>query len=239
MMNKKLSIWIFAMIFLFLLVGTVSAAHPQGTPINYKVGCEFLDCSQTYTVSVDDPNTNPVLTNAPTSIQSGYLNFTLNSTQLADNGVYEVFLYGSGGSPDSFTSEIVVSPNGEVATEANAIFYIGLLIVLIFGFGLIVYFGVTTDNLIVKTFAWGFGYLFLIAVTFVAWNMAADFLTSSPFLVEFLRILFLVLMIGFFPFILGLFCYGVYMMLTLKEIKSMVERGIPETEAVERTRWRK
>jgi hypothetical protein len=224
---------------IFFLIGNVSAGYAQNTEINFKVSCEHLNCSQTYTVSVEDPQSNLILDGAGTSIQQGYLNFTLNSSQTSQNGIYNVFLIGSGADPFYHSGQIVVTPNGEEPTEANAIFYIGLLVILIFGFGLIVYFGVTSDNLIVKAFSWGFGYLFLIAISFVAWNMAADFLTSSPFLVEFLRILFLVLMIGFFPFILILFAYAWYMALTIKEIKDMVERGIPENEAAERATWGK
>lgn len=238
-MKKKLTIVILAFFFLFLMTGSASAAYDQNADVNFKVSCEHLNCSQTFTVSVEDPESVLILDGSPTSIQAGYLNFTLNSSQTSQNGIYNVFLVGDGADPFYHSGQIVITPNGEVPTEANAIFYIGLLVILIFAFGLIVYFGVTTDNVVVKTFSVGFGYLFAMAISFVTWNMAADFLTSSPFLVDFLRILFLTLMIGFFPFILVLFCYGVYMMLTLKEIQAMVERGIPESEAAERTRWKK
>jgi len=245
-MNKQLTFLITAIFLLTLFAQFVNAAYKQNTDVNFKVGCKFLNCSQrTYTVSVEDPDSILILNEAPTSIQQGYLNFTLNSSQTSKNGIYNVFLIGTGSNPfyhvENFyhSEQIVITPNGETPTEANAIFYIGLLLVLLIGFIIIAYFGVSTENIIVKTFSIGFGYLFLIAISFVAWNMAADFLTSSPFLTDFLYHLFIVLTVGFFPLLIILFAYGIYMMLTMKEIKDMIERGIPESEAAERVRWKK
>lgn len=237
-MKKQLTLLILG-IFLLTLFANFVNAYEQGTDVSFRVGCEHLNCSQTYTVTVEDPDSLVIVDGGGTSIQGGYLNFSLNATQTAKNGVYNVFLIGDGADPFYHTGQIVITPNGEVPTEANAIFYIGLLALIVVGFVLIVYFGVTTENIIVKTFAVGFGHLFLIAITFLSWQMAADFLTSSPFLVSFLYYLFLVVMIAFFPMLIILFAYGVYMALTIKEIKDMVERGIPESEAAERMRWAK
>jgi uncharacterized BrkB/YihY/UPF0761 family membrane protein len=91
-----------------------------------------------------------------------------------------------------------------------------------------------TDNVVGQTFSIGFGYLFLIALFFVAWQVALNFIYSSPFLIDFFRISFFVLMIGFFPLLIILFAYGSYMMLQLKEIKDMQERGISIDEINER-----
>jgi hypothetical protein len=220
-----------------ILIPNIDAAYEQGTDINVRITCTILNCSQEYNVTVEDPDGSILLDLAPTSIQAGYLNFTLNSTQTAQSGTYTSFLIGENGEPSLYTFD--VTPNGEVPTEANAIFYIGLLALLTFFFAILAYFGMSSESIWIRAAALGFGYLFLIGISFVAWNMAADFITSSPFLVTFLYWAFIVLMIGFFPFLLILFAYGIYMMVTVKEIKDMIERGIPENEAAERQRWKK
>ena len=159
-----------------------------------------------------------------------YYDFNLTS----NNGRYDVR-----GISDGCTETFATFFTIDVPSIEETIFYIALIALLVAGFGLIVYFGIAADGVVVKSFALGFGYLFLIGISFVSWNMATDFITSSSFLAEFLRITFLTLMIGFFPFLIILFVYGVYMMITIKEIKGMVERGIPESEAAERAGWRK
>lgn len=132
-----------------------------------------------------------------------------------------------------------VNNSGEITQTSHSIFYIGVLIILVFFFAFLTYFGVNTDSLWVKAFSIGFGYLLLIAISFISWQMASNFMVSATFTIYFLKIIFLVLIIGFFPFIIALFAYGVYMAVTISEIKKMVESGIPESEAAERVRWKK
>lgn len=236
-MNKQLILFLFAFIIISSFVSAEN--YPQSSEVDLKFNyAKFNACAANpCNVTIVNPLSANIVTNLPTSENIGYSNFTLNSSQTSQTGTYQVFLIAANGT--FYDDNFGITPNGEVATSASAIFYIGLLGLLVIFFGLLVYFGVTTDHIWVKATSWGFGYLFLIGISFIAWRMSADFLTSSPFLIDFLRITFYVLMIGFFPFILVLFVYGVYMMLTIKEITDMIDKGIPEGEARERAGWKK
>jgi len=129
-----------------------------------------------------------------------------------------------------------ITPNGEIASIGSAIFYIGLLIVLvIFLVGCVTIF-METDNLLAKVGTFGMGYLILMAIMFISWNMAGDFLTSSTFLVSMFRILFFVMIIGIFPLLLGSFTWYFIMLFKIKEIERLMSKGFSEDEARRRTR---
>jgi len=129
-----------------------------------------------------------------------------------------------------------VTPNGEEATVGKAVFYIGLLFLLIVFLTIAIYGFISSDQIWQRAGGIGSIYLLLIAISFLSWNMAADFLTSSAFLITFLRIMFLVLIIGLFPFLIILFAYGVYMAITTEEIEKMMEKGVSFDEASSRVK---
>ena len=124
---------------------------------------------------------------------------------------------------------------GEEASVGSGVFYIGLLAVLLFSVGLSIYSFTTTNNLLTKVGMFGLSYLLFIAITFIAWNMANDFLTSSPFLVSMFRILFYVLIIGAFPLLIGGFAYYFIMVFKIKEIQRLMDKGFSLDDAQRRT----
>lgn len=129
-----------------------------------------------------------------------------------------------------------ITPNGEDAGIGKAVFYIGLLFVLVvFLVGIVTIF-METDSLLAKVGMFGLGYLMLVAVSFVSWNMANDFLTSSPFLVAMLRILFYSLIAGAFPLLLGSFAWYFIMVFKIKEIQRLMGKGFSYEEAEKRTK---
>ncbi len=81
----------------------------------------------------------------------------------------------------------------------------------------------------------GFAYLLLISITFIAWNMAKDFLTSSPFLIEMMRIVFFILLAGAFPLLVGMFAYYLILVFKIKEIERLMSKGFSYDEAERRT----
>jgi hypothetical protein len=64
--------------------------------------------------------------------------------------------------------------------------------------------------------------------------MAKDFLTSSPFLIEMMRIVFFILLAGAFPLLVGMFAYYLIMVFKIKEIQGMMDKGIGYDEAKKR-----
>lgn len=131
-----------------------------------------------------------------------------------------------------------LTPNGEEATIGKAVFYIGLVSILIIFLIICLVSFVKFDNLLNRVGMIGLGYLFLIAITFIGWNMAQDFLTSSPFLIEMMRIIFFVLIVGAFPLLIGAFAWYLLMLFKIKEIQNLMDKGMSFDEA-ERRQGRK
>lgn len=159
----------------------------------------------------------------------------ITSGNFSDLGLHSFFIWCNS---SSFGGEVngvfQVTPNGEEATTGKAVFYIGLLFVLLFFLGISIFFFSDTDNLLTKVGSLGIAYLLLIAVTFIAWNMAKDFLTSSPFLISMLNTLFIILIIGAFPLLIGMFAWYVIMLFQIKEIHRLMDKGLSYDEAKRR-----
>jgi len=131
-----------------------------------------------------------------------------------------------------------VTPNGEIMTVGKALINIGLLSILIIFFIACIMFFIHGKNLLSKVSTIGLGYLLLIAITFISWNMASDFLSSVPFVPAMFRILFFVLMAGLFPLLLGGFAWYFFMLWKIKEIQDLMNKGMSMDEA-ERRQGRK
>lgn len=133
-----------------------------------------------------------------------------------------------------FLIPLASAVEGDQITTGGAILNIGLLIVLtIFFIACII--GLKFSNKLWASIGLlGFAYLILMTIFFVAWAITDNFLETDTFLEGFFSIGFYVLTIAFFPFIFGLIIWGIYMMITIKEIRTMIDKGIPEEEAYER-----
>jgi hypothetical protein len=192
--------------------------------------CTFVN------ITIIVPNGTIPVDNVGMSSTSGFL-YNYSFCDTSNLGRYFVsYHYDSDGIYlDSDMDWFQVTPNGEEATMGKAVFYIGLLIILvIFLIGSVVLF-INYDHLLVKVGMLGIGYLLLMAITFISWNMASDFLLSAPFLVSMLRISFIVLMVGFFPLIIGLFIWYFLMLFKIKEIERLMTKGLDFNEAERRT----
>lgn len=129
----------------------------------------------------------------------------------------------------------LVTNSGYDATTGRAVIDVGLLLILVMFFIGAFYLLVASENLLVKVSSLGIGYLFLIAISFIAWNMALDFLLSAPFISSIFRIIFIVLIVGLFPLIIGAFAWYFYMLFKIKEIQNMMDKGFSFDEAKRRT----
>lgn len=129
-----------------------------------------------------------------------------------------------------------VSHSGLELTIGRAVIDIGLLFLfLVFLIGCVVLF-MESDHLLAKVGFLGLGYLLLIAITFISWNMANDFITSTIFIAEMFRILFFVLIIGLFPLLIGAFAYYLIMLSKIKEIERLMTKGFSLEDAERRVK---
>lgn len=208
----------------------------NGDCVNLVQTCS--NCSAVNITSIILPNSTIAVSDVEMTKSGTYYYYSYCNTSL--NGIYIVTGVGD---PDAevevWNYDFKITPNGEEITEGKAIFYIGLLITLIFFLILSIYSFVRFDNLLCRVGMLGLSYLLLIAITFIGWNMASDFLTSSPFLIAMLRIFFWVLIVGLFPLLIGGFAYYLLMLFKIKEIERLLQKGIPYDEAEERYRRRR
>jgi len=241
--NKKMENKIIMILGICLLLSmSLVSAETEIIPLNETISLRFIctlddaipSGSTTYNISVSYSNGTAFIDNkATTPLGNGAFSY---STRFTETGLYKVQMFCVDGT-SSFSDEgfYDVTPNGQQATIGTSIFYVGLLLILvIFLIGTVVIF-METSNLLAKVGMFGLGYLLLIAITFISWNMAGDFLTSSPFLISMLRILFFVLIIGLFPLVLGGFVWYFLMLFKIKEIDRLMTKGFSFEDAERRT----
>lgn len=237
--------FLFAFLFLVVICSFASANEFYQSGVNTSVfmNCDFdgniPSTSATNNLSVIYMRDGSLIVNNQETTSNGNGLFSYNLS-FSNNGFYKVVSVCVDGSKNRTTTDIIsVNPNGEEPTSATSIFYIGLLSILIVILLICVYGFISSEQIWTTTiFISGF-YLLFIALTFVSWNMAANFMTSAPFLIFFLRLLFFVSTIGLFPFLLGLFAYGSYMAIQIDEIKKLQEQGYSEEEAWSKVKKRR
>lgn len=229
--RKKMLVAMIMLVAIFMVMGLASAeSYEQGQAVDVKVSCSLIDCGVTQNISIVAPDSTTLVNNKQMSHTNSYMNYSFNLT--TQTGQYNVYL-------NNYSTSFEVSPNGEQATSGKAIFYIGLLFVVIVFLVLCVLSFAHFDNLLNRVGMLGLGYLILVAISFIAWNMSQDFLTSSPFIISMFQIIFYVLMFSALPLILGSFAWYFIMLFQIKEIQKMMDKGMPEEEAERRVKGRK
>lgn len=232
------------MIFIFLVLFSLASVSAETTLGTFKSGdcikliqtctnCTFANITQV--ISLKTNASVSLGSVAMTKIDSSFYYNFCNTSALSGDYIAIGF-----GDPDGrikpFNYGFSITPNGEDATTGKAVFYIGLLLVLIFFFAISISMFVKFDNLLARVGMFGIAYLLLISITFVGWNMAKDFLTSSTFLIAMLKILFIVLIVGFFPLIIGAFAWYVLMIFKIKEIQRLMDKGFSLEEIGRRSK---
>jgi hypothetical protein len=236
-----LTLWIAIMLVVFVpsasaevnSIGTIKQSECIQIP-QVCASCSYVN------VSVQYPNKSIAISNqamTPNGAGLWIYNFC-NTSQL---GRYDVSGMGDINGVDTGFSVLwfEVTPNGESITTGKALFYIGLISILIIFLVLSMTSFVRFENLLNRVSMIGLSYLLLIAITFVGWNMAKDFVTSSPFIIEMLWIIFLVLMIGAFPLLIGAFAWYVMMLFKIKEIQDLMNKGFSFDDAETRVKNRR
>ena len=197
-----------------MLIGLVSPVNAASIPVYEKdinitisVPCiingSYCSSSAICSATILNPD-GLVLKNNVSMIRNNVVfNVNLSETDTSKNGLYEFNIVCSdlGNSYSKFLN-FKITPNGENPSTAISIFYISLLIILV------ILFILTTIILFFhENFAWHIGlfsidYILMLGISLIGWQMAENFLTSIPFISTILHIVWLLLMIGFFPFII-------------------------------------
>jgi len=246
MLNKK-GLTLIGLIILLILplviaqveVDVVNPFYPKGVPLTLSIPCTntgvYCSPSAVCKTTIINPD-SIVLFNDYTMPRNGAVfEVSLNSSDTDTNGEYQfnVVCTDTTGTASRFL-KFSISPNGEAPEITKGVLAILLLALLFTVFLFMIVGGFNAQDLSLKGFLWYGGYVVFIGITFIAWNLSLDYLTSAPFIISFFRILFLVALGVFFPaLILGV---G-YMVITIvrdKELNRLIDRGLPEEEAYER-----
>jgi len=227
---------------LVLLVTAFVVSQPiyeQGSEVTLSVPCYIQGAvcgvSATCYATVINPD-DAVLYNEESMVKNGAVfELDLNSTDTAENGEYRLSVSCSqGGRSASKDLVFFVTPNGEELTAGKGISYGGMLIVMLIFFGICLYGGYVAESVVGKSAFFLVSYLFLIGISFVAWNLSLDYFTSAPFITSFFHIMWLFLMYALFPVILVLTFYTLWMMKQIDAIQNMIDKGMEYDEAYER-----
>jgi len=238
--NRYINLLIVVIVISVMPIVVAQPVYEQGTNVILSVPCTISGAvcgvNATCDATILDPE-GTTLYNEQTMTKNGAvfnLNLTTSDTEL--NGEYQFSISCTqGGSSSSKNLIFFVTPNGELASTSKGMIYIGLLLILIIFFGMAIYGGKEAESIVGKSAFFLVGYLMLIGISFVSWNLALDYLTSSPFIASFFRIFWLFLMYAFFPLLLTLTFYTLWMMKKIDVIENMVNKGMPIDEAYERT----
>jgi hypothetical protein len=127
-----------------------------------------------------------------------------------------------------------VTPNGDMGSVMSSLFYIGALVILIILILISVFTFVNGKTLWIKTAGFGFLWLFAIVFSYTAWIGSENYLYTISFVGVFFYWVFLILLFGTLPLILGGLIYGMYVAITVPEMKRMLKHGVIEDRALAR-----
>lgn len=226
---------------LILLTGLVNSGKEslgtfeQGEDIELLQIC--ADCTFNNITSVTYPDSTIAIQDKLMTKIGTEFNHTLNSTYTNELGTYLVNGIGDiEGTNEIWVYTFEVTPNGEALSSSKMFIQIALVtfLLLLFIFSLIGVFKV--ENYIGRFALYWVSHVLFISISFIAWQMATDFLTGTPMIASMFKIIFYFFMIGAFPMLILSLAWIFKIHLINDDIKRMMERGMPEAEAYDRAR---
>jgi len=229
---------------MFLISFTTAAISELGA---YKINsCIELpqscpDCTYNNISNILYPNSSIAVAGITMSKNNTLYNYTFCSTGAL--GKYIVNGYGDrGGTLDTWEYNLLVTRSGEVMSTPTSILYVIILIVSSFLFVLCLNGAISTpwkkptrDDSgrildisylkYLKVILWFFSYMLLIWITNIMILITNNFLVFDVAF-TFFRIIFFILLGGFFPVAVGTLFVIVMNFITDKKIKKMINRGI-------------
>jgi hypothetical protein len=124
----------------------------------------------------------------------------------------------------------------EILTTSRGILYFGVLFILTILFGFCVYNVTINENLGWKLGFLSTAYVILMGLTYSLLSISRAFLFEIPTFEIIFNTLWIILVPGFFVYVLGIIIYLIFTALKEQEIKSFVARGFSEEEARSKTR---
>lgn len=241
-MGNRYIILLIMVVMVVMVLPTIVAqpVFEKDNDVTLSVPCTISGavCSGSATCvgTVINPEGDALINNQAMTQNGAVFDLNLSANQTTINGEYQFNVACSDtGKSSSKNLIFFITPNGEIPTTSKGLIYIGLLSVFILFFSMGLYAGKEAQSIVGKSAFFLTSYLILIGITFLAWNLSLDYLTSAPFMASFFRIFWLFLMYAFFPLLLILTFYTMWMMKKIDVIQNMIDKGMPIDEAYERT----
>ena len=169
--------------------------YERETNVTLSIPCtidgEYCSAGTECNTTIINTEQDVLFNNAGMTQNGAVFEIDLSTIQTEINGEYEFNVACCDGN-DCFSKSLTfwVTPNGELPSTAKGILYLGLLFVFIIFFGLTLYGGNEAKGVVGRSAFFLCAYLFLIGISFIAWNLSLDYLTSAPFMASFFRIIF-------------------------------------------------
>lgn len=181
--------------------------------------------------TINYPNSSVAVSNKAMTKNAYTFNYTFCSTN--DLGVY-VYDYFDTISGNVYVNDFEITRSGEASSSAKATFYFGFVFILVI-FLIFSIMGIFKIEDYKGRFAlYWVSHLLIIAISFMVWTGADTFLTTTPFLISFFKIIFYFTMIGAFPMIILSLAWIFKIHLINDDVQKMMDRGIDEDEAYDR-----
>lgn len=231
---------------LIILSGTVQGAtYPQSTTLDLKVGCSDLNCDITEVCLLDvvRPDSTILLQNVTMTNQGNFFNYSLNTTQTSQLGVYDYYVECDtvpASSQVHYNDNFKITVSGTDPSTAQGIIYAILLFATMFIMVLCLYGAVTINganefelnkiikinyNKYIKQGLWFLSYLFLIFTVFFATEISTNFLQLT-FISDTLGWIHIVLWIGLVPIFFIFVTFSLIKWLADLELQDLAKRNL-------------
>lgn len=161
--------------------------------------------------------------------------YSLDYCNNSQNGQYIVSTVTDvDGTPVEVSYTYNVNPSGSQTNTYDALFYIGILLILISILAYCVISIFKSDNMGWVVAFISAAYILLISVVFMLNQILINFLPTLPFIGGLFSILQTILLVGLLPLFIGEFLYLMYRKVAETEIKDMINMGYSEKEAHDR-----
>lgn len=208
----------------------------QGVVVDLAIPCTFngtyCSASAVCNTTIINPNGTVLVNNKPMSQNGVTFNYSLSTTQTLLRGEYDFQITCiDNTTPKSKTLTFWITQTGEQMETQDAIIYFVALIILILFLVLSIYAFTKSHQAWKKLLSFYGFYISLVAISYVVWITTANIVGTTGLLEKFFYWLWMILMFGFFPLVLCSFVLYIWLIINIKEIRTMLDRGVPEDRA--------
>jgi len=205
--------------------------YKQGDCINIIQQC--ANCTFSNITSISIQNSTILLGNTPMVVNGVEYSYNFCDT-LALGYYYINGVEDDGGILTTWDKTINITPNGQDATTANAAFYYGMIflfvIVLLGG----IYLSWKVKTPWIKILYACISYLCFVVITFIIWQVCANFISAVSFIPSITFMIWVVSTICFLPFIVIIILYMLNLAQKDLDTERDINMGYSEEEASKR-----